>query len=191
MIVWLNGAFGVGKTSVASALVESLPTAVTFDPELIGGALCRVVKAPTGDYQDLRSWRLLVVAAAAALDGLRSGPLVVPMALQRERSTSEIIDALRARGRNVHHVLLDVTGEELRRRIARAPTRGAAEEGTRAWRRAHAAEYERERPRLAACADLVVDTTTRSPAEVAAAVLAHLPGWLRATAPVAQPAGGG
>lgn len=98
------------------------------------------------------------------------------MAVLRECSTSEIIGALRARGRNVQHVLLDVTGEELRRRIAGAPTRGAAEEGTRAWRHAHVAEYERERPRLAACADLVVDTTARPPDEVAAAVLAHLSG---------------
>lgn len=176
MIVWLNGAFGAGKTTVAAALRPALPGAVAFDPEVIGWVLRRVVRVPSGDYQDLRSWRGLVVGTAAALDRLAPGPVVVAMSLLRERSTSEIIGALRARGREVRHVLLDVTGDELCRRIAETPARDATEEGTRAWRQAHIAEYERERPRLAACADVVVDTTGRAPDEVAAALLAQLSG---------------
>lgn len=176
MIVWLNGAFGAGKTTVAAALRPALPGAVAFNPEVIGWVLRRAVRVPSGDYQDLRSWRRLVVGTAAALDGLAPGPVVVAMSLLRERSTSEIIGALRARGREVRHVLLDVTGDELRRRIADAAARGAAEEGTRAWRQAHVAEYERERPRLAACVDVVVDTTGRAPDQVASALLAQLSG---------------
>lgn len=176
MIVWLNGAFGAGKTTVAAALRPALPGAVAFNPEVIGWVLRRAVRVPSGDYQDLRSWRRLVVGTAAALDRLAPGPVVVAMSLLRERSTSEIIGALRARGREVRHVLLDVTGDELRRRIADAAARGAAEEGTRAWRQAHVAEYERERPRLAACVDVVVDTTGRAPDQVASALLAQLSG---------------
>lgn len=176
MIVWLNGAFGAGKTTVAAALRPALPGAVAFNPEVIGWVLRRAVRVPSGDYQDLRSWRRLVVGTAAALDRLAPGPVVVAMSLLRERSTSEIIGALRARGREVRHV----PARRDRRRAAPphrdAAARGAAEEGTRAWRQAHVAEYERERPRLAACVDVVVDTTGRAPDQVASALLAQLSG---------------
>lgn len=176
MIIWLNGAFGAGKTTVADALQSALPGAVLFDPELVGGVLRRLVRVPTGDYQDLRRWRQMVTGTAAALDRLRTGPVVVPMTLLRERSTSEILETLRAGGRDVRHVLLDVASEELRRRIAVASPLGAAEQGVREWRQSHVAEYERERPRLLADADLVVDTTLLGADEIAAALQARLAG---------------
>lgn len=168
MIVWLNGPFGAGKTTVAAALREALPGSAGFDPELVGWALGRMVRVPSGDYQDLRSWRRLTVAIVSALDRVRPGPLVVPMALLREPSTSEVLGGLRARGHDLRHVLLDVTGEELGHRLGRGD--GAAG----AWRRAHVAEYERERARLSELADVVLDTTGSTPREVAASVRAAL-----------------
>ncbi|MBQ0895813.1 hypothetical protein KBX37_22400 [Micromonospora sp. U56] len=35
MIVWLNGAFGAGKTTVAAELCQRLPGARRFDPEWV------------------------------------------------------------------------------------------------------------------------------------------------------------
>ncbi|MEU4715141.1 hypothetical protein AB0F73_15975 [Micromonospora purpureochromogenes] len=35
MIVWLNGAFGAGKTTVAAELCRRLPGARRFDPEWV------------------------------------------------------------------------------------------------------------------------------------------------------------
>lgn len=90
------------------------------------------------------------------------------MALLRERSTPEILGTLRARGHDVRHVLLDVTSEELRRRITVAAASRAAEQGCCDWRQAHVAEHERERQRLLADADLVVDSTRRGAGKVAA-----------------------
>ena len=38
-VIWLNGAFGVGKTTVARALASRLPDALILDPEDIGRML--------------------------------------------------------------------------------------------------------------------------------------------------------
>ena len=53
MIIWLNGAFGSGKTTLTEELHRRLPDAVIFDPEYVGYVLTQAVPAPTGDYQDL------------------------------------------------------------------------------------------------------------------------------------------
>ena len=39
MIVWLNGAFGAGKTTAARELMDLLPGSTLCDPELIGVGL--------------------------------------------------------------------------------------------------------------------------------------------------------
>lgn len=57
MIVWVNGAFGAGKTTLAEELSRWLPDAVLFDPESVGYMLRHWVAVPTGDFQDLPSWR--------------------------------------------------------------------------------------------------------------------------------------
>ena len=41
MILLLNGAFGIGKTTVARVLVARMPNALLFDPEMIGLILQR------------------------------------------------------------------------------------------------------------------------------------------------------
>ena len=43
MIVWVNGAFGVGKTTVAGELVSLLPRARVYDPEPLGWLLQRTL----------------------------------------------------------------------------------------------------------------------------------------------------
>ena len=57
--MFLNGAFGIGKTTVARALVKRLPRAVLFDPEPIGVLLQRFRRVD--DFQDLRAWRRLTI----------------------------------------------------------------------------------------------------------------------------------
>jgi hypothetical protein len=64
VILLLNGAFGIGKTTVARALVTRMPGSVLFDPEMIGIPLQRVARAvgrTVEDFQDLRTWRSLAV----------------------------------------------------------------------------------------------------------------------------------
>src|SRR5580704_12366547 len=66
VIIWINGAFGAGKTTLAGELHRRLPDAVVYNPEDVGLMLWKWIP-PGGDFQHLPSWRELVVAAAVSL----------------------------------------------------------------------------------------------------------------------------
>jgi broad-specificity NMP kinase len=82
MAVWINGPFGVGKTSVTRVLRARIPDAVVADPERIGYAMKRTFWRGQ-DYQDVDLWRRLTVRQVARAD--RKGTAIVPMTVvQRE-----------------------------------------------------------------------------------------------------------
>ena len=66
VIIWLNGAFRAGKTTLAEELHRRLPDAVVYNPEDVGLMLWKWMP-PNDDFQDLPSWRELVVATALTL----------------------------------------------------------------------------------------------------------------------------
>lgn len=111
MIVWLNGAFGVGKTAAARELVQLLPDATLYDPWSAGAGLLRMLPkerlAELDEPQDLPAWRRLVVDTAAALLSEVPGPLVAPMSLLRQEHRDEMFGLLAARRIPVRHFLLD------------------------------------------------------------------------------------
>jgi 2-phosphoglycerate kinase len=85
MIVFLNGPFGVGKTTVARLVVERIPGAMLFDPELIGAMLRGLfgeVEA-VGDFQEYAIWRDLAVDLARRVIEGYGRALVVPMTVWR------------------------------------------------------------------------------------------------------------
>ncbi|MFI9822641.1 NUDIX domain-containing protein [Streptomyces sp. NPDC052013] len=121
-VVWINGAFGAGKTTTARELIELIPNSTLFDPEVIGAALAHLLPpkrlAEVGDYQDLPIWRRLVIDTAAAMLTELGGTLVVPMTLLRQEYRDEIFGGLAARRIPVRHVLLAPAETILRERIA-------------------------------------------------------------------------
>ncbi|MFD5417968.1 NUDIX domain-containing protein [Streptomyces sp. NPDC127069] len=143
MIVWINGAYGAGKTSTARELAGLLPDSTLYDPELIGDALRRLLPgkrlAEVDDYQDLPSWRRLVVDAAAAVLAEVGGVLVVPMTLLRQEYRDEIFGALAARRITVRHVLLAPAETILRERMAERREEG--ERGRRQGAHDHLPAY--------------------------------------------------
>lgn len=92
MIVWLNGPFGVGKTSVARALLEAKPEWSLLDPEVRGEELVRRWPG-VDDFQDLPEWRTAVVDDAVERAG--TGDLVIPMTIWRLEYYREIMDGLK------------------------------------------------------------------------------------------------
>ncbi|MFB7713651.1 NUDIX domain-containing protein [Streptomyces sp. NPDC056105] len=126
MIVWINGAFGAGKSTTARELIELIPNSTLFDPDVIGGELAQLLPAKqlaeVTDIQDLRIWRRLVVDTAAALLAEVGGVLVVPATLLRQEYRDEIFGGLAARRIPVRHVLLAPAETILRERMARRET---------------------------------------------------------------------
>ncbi|MFE4537380.1 NUDIX domain-containing protein [Streptomyces scopuliridis] len=143
MIVWINGAFGAGKSSTARELIDLIPHCTLYEPELIGGTLAELLPqkrlAEVTDFQDLPIWRRMVVDTAAALLAEVGGALVVPMTLLRQEYRDEIFGGLAARRIPVRHVLLTTDETILRGRIAAREARaddpagsGLGEHGRRA-----------------------------------------------------------
>ena len=116
VIIWLNGGFGAGKTTLAEELHRRLPDAIMFDPEDVGGMLWKFMR-PNGDFQDLPSWRELVVATALSLRRHHADTLIVPMTLIRDAYRAEILGGLAAAGEEVLHVFLELDAGVLRQRL--------------------------------------------------------------------------
>lgn len=177
MIVWINGAFGAGKTSTARELIDLIPNSTLYDPELIGGQLRHLLPqkrlAEVSDYQDLPIWRRLVVDTAAALLSELGGVLVVPMTLLRQEYRDEIFGGLASRRIPVRHVLLRPDETILRERIAtrEEPDIPDADQRVRQW------AYDHIEPYLAALDWIggdahVIDTSRLDPRQTARRIAA-------------------
>jgi hypothetical protein len=118
MIIWINGAFAAGKTTLAQELERRLPEAMPFDPEYVGYILAKwVPPADSGDFQDIPLWRKLVAEFAIGMSADYGRPLIVPMTLVNHGYRAEIFSLIGRAGIPVLHVFLDVPAEELHRRI--------------------------------------------------------------------------
>jgi hypothetical protein len=122
VIIWINGGFGTGKTTLAQELHRRLPEAVVYDPEDVGLMLWRWLP-PDGDFQHLPSWRELVVATALSLRRHHAKALIVPMSLIRDAYRTEILSGLADAGEEVLHVFLDADAGALRDRLNARVTR--------------------------------------------------------------------
>lgn len=164
MIVWLNGAFGAGKTTAAYELLDLMPGSTLYDPELLEAALREMLPkerlGEVDDVQELPAWRRLVADTAAALLTEVPGPLIAPMTLLRQEYRDEIFGALAARRVPVCHVLLHAEETILRHRIgARAPIDGGS---SRDWCLGHLPAYQEALPWITAEAH-TVDTSALTP----------------------------
>lgn len=119
VICWVNGAFGAGKTTVAEEVKRRCPGALTFDPEEVGFMLRGMVPpAPSGDFQDLPAWRLLVVETGRVLAQQYGRLVIAPMTVTDPGYAAEIFGGLAAYGIAVRHFFLKVPATRLRERIS-------------------------------------------------------------------------
>lgn len=171
VIVFLNGAFGVGKTSAARALYEALPESLIFDPESVGAMLSDTLKERTdwpGDYQSLPAWARIVVAIVRELRRDYEQPLIVPMTVWRADVWRQLRDGFQETDSELRAFRLTAREETLRARILGRPD----EEGPHDWCLRHMAVA------TAVLQDgaygVEIDTDGRTPAEVASSILQAL-----------------
>jgi predicted kinase len=118
MVVWINGAFGAGKTVIAHELRRRLGAGQVADPEILGFALHRMLPArERRDFQDLPQWRSAVLATLIQAEAAYDGQLIVPMSIVRDDYFDEIVGGLRSSGVDVRHYALTATPDTLRRRL--------------------------------------------------------------------------
>jgi chloramphenicol 3-O-phosphotransferase len=110
VIIFLNGSFGVGKTSVASVLKRYLRAAI-YNPEITGGVILRLpnwlrlTNQNSGDYQDMPLWRNATVRGIRLVRAL-SPVVIVPMAFSNRAYLGEIMDKVRGIDPDVQHFCL-------------------------------------------------------------------------------------
>jgi hypothetical protein len=168
VILWINGAFGVGRTTTAEFVRRREPGWRLFDPEWVGYML----KANLGDlafddFQELPPWRSLVPRVAREIASLTGESLMAVQTVLVEEYWSELQRGFGRQGLDVFHVLLDADETVLRTRI----TRDTADPGAEQWRLDHVDRYRSARSWMISRADLVVDTTGLTAADAAGQIL--------------------
>ena len=170
MIVWVNGAFGVGKTTTTREICSLVPSARIFDTEYVGYMLQHVLESvPVNDFQEWTPWRGLAVESAVQILGYVGGVLVIPQTVLVEQYWQEIRAGFDKAGVPVRHVLLHADREVIADRI----DADTVDLDAHKWRHKHLDVYEAARPWLAREAE-VIDTASLSPAEAAREIVARV-----------------
>lgn len=124
MIVMINGAFGVGKTTVANELLRKMDGAMLFDPEVVGYMLRHIIPEnskhaheQTGDFQDLDMWKPLTVEVAKQLRATYGKDLIVPMSIYNKRYFNRIYDGFLEIDPETVHFCLTAEKETIHARL--------------------------------------------------------------------------
>lgn len=124
MIIMINGAFGVGKTTTAQALHKELANSMIYDPELVGGMLRHVLpndikrtEATTGDFQDFVLWKELTVEMARRLVQHYQLHLIVPMTIRKPEYFDYIYNGFKSIDEHTYHFCLTASKETIHKRL--------------------------------------------------------------------------
>jgi RNase adaptor protein for sRNA GlmZ degradation len=129
MIIWVNGAFGSGKTQAAFELHRRQPDSFVFDPENAGYYIRKNIpnQLNNGDFQNYTMWRDFNYSILKYISKEYNGVIIVPMTIVNPQYFNEIIVRLRNDGIEVNHFTLCASREIL---IKRLKSRG---DGKNSW----------------------------------------------------------
>lgn len=124
MIIWINGSFGVGKTTVAEKLKEKIDKSIIYDPEKIGMFLSSTLPTKEDDFQDYRLWRRINYEMLKNLY-TEFEAIIVPMTITNKQYYNEIVGRLERNGIDIKHFILIASKESI---ISRLNARGNSTE---------------------------------------------------------------
>lgn len=120
----INGAFGVGKTTIANGIVNEIENSMIYDPEEIGYMLRNVIlndmkrtESPTGDFQDLDLWKELTVDMAKKLITKYEINLIVPMTIRKIEYFHYIYNGFKNIDEQTYHFCLNASKETIYERL--------------------------------------------------------------------------
>ncbi|HEL9643875.1 ATP-binding protein [Streptococcus suis] len=96
MIIWLNGPFGVGKTSLATILHQQIKNSYLYDPELLGDFLQSQLPQAVcpEDFQDYSVWRQSTYQIVFDLATKTDKIIIIPMTIYKREYYQAIIQRL-------------------------------------------------------------------------------------------------
>ncbi|MEO5661757.1 MAG: AAA family ATPase [Nocardioides sp.] len=164
MIIWINGTFGSGKTTIGTVLADRVTHLRTFDPEWVGYMLRNnLPDHGVTDFQQFESWRRLVPVVADEITRSTGQTLVAVQTVLDETYWNELEAGLADLGHEVFHVVLEADEGITRKRIEADEVETTALQ----WRLDHLPTYAASRPWLVARAHLLLDTTALTPRDAA------------------------
>ena len=119
MIIWLNGPFGVGKTTLANLLHQEIPDSILYDPELLGDFFQENLPKAVcpEDFQDYPIWRQTTVQIIRDLATKTGQVIIVPMTVFKKEYCQEIIEQGLIEDMCVQHYILVAEKETILDRL--------------------------------------------------------------------------
>ena len=118
MILWISGAYGVGKSALAKAMAEKMEHALLFDAEEVGNAVREnYPNCPWGSiFEDYPLWRQFCYLLLKDIHEKFHRDILVPMTLVRKESY-QIIEKLNQDGIPTHLIILEASHQTIHDRI--------------------------------------------------------------------------
>lgn len=173
MIIMINGAFGVGKTTISQLLNEQLENSMIFDPEEVGFMLRNIlpdyikqIEKENGDFQNLHLWKKLTVQMAEVLIKKYNMTLIVPMTIWKEEIFTFIKEGFKGIDQATYHFCLTASEEIIHKRLR---NRGE-EEGNWCFQQTSKCLHAFETHNF----DVYINTENRSPKEIVERMLIEM-----------------
>lgn len=119
MIIWINGPYGVGKSTLAEELQRRIEDSFLFDAEKVGNAVRDNMPQRffRETFEEFPVWHETCYQLLKELDAMDVGCVIVPMTLIMPESETAILQKLRRDHVDIVHVMLYSNNETIRDRI--------------------------------------------------------------------------
>ena len=120
MIIWINGAFGSGKSSVAEKINKKICKSFIYDPEQVGYFLWDNFPDEMkrkGNFQHIQIWREFNHKILKYINDNFNGTIIIPMTIYIKQYYDEITGTLLNDGVVIRHFILSASKQTIINRL--------------------------------------------------------------------------